>query len=207
MPLKDGEHTQILIQIASDIGETRASVDNVKKNVDVLSDDMRDLKVRMDKRVDRHECTERHIVVAKGIESLKKELVSEFKKVPTGQYYPAISAELIQEEIQKREEEQEKIANTMMDRRRKSILFWITVSSTLFALFGGLIVSMWKAFNYLNKINAAVITTNAELRNEIKTVGEQQKRVIVVRTSDLDARIGNDNKATTKKIKRVIEKR
>jgi hypothetical protein len=206
MPLKDGEHTQILIQIASDIGETRAGVDNLKSHVDELSDDIKDVKTQMARTVNRPECTERHIIVANSIESLKKELVAEFKKVPTGQHYPILTPERVKEELRKREEEQEKFADMIVDKKRKSVMFWITLASILFSLSGGVVVLMWKAFSYLNKIDETVNTTSTELRKEIKTAESRQPRVVYIKVNSVDAGVFTDEPQTHKISKKATKK-
>lgn len=197
MPLKDGEHTQILIQIASDIGETRGVIDHLKDNVDVLTDEIKDVKLQITQNIKRPECTERHVIVANSIESLKKELVAEFKKVPTGQYHPVVTPEMLREELVKREEEQEKFADLIVEKRRKSVLFWITLISIISSLAGGVVAVMWKTFSYLNKIDETVNTTSNELRKEIKTAETRQPRIIYVKVNSTDAgNVGVDDTAS-----------
>ena len=114
---------------------------------------MEDIREQLEGTVPKGECTQRHIVVANSIDGLKRELVAEFKKVPTGQGHQAISEEMLN-----RSKEDQK------ERKRRSILYWLTVLGTTTTLLSGVMYGAWRIFSYMNTINESLVQARREIR-------------------------------------------
>jgi hypothetical protein len=127
---------------------------------------MEDIKEQLEGTVPKGECTQRHIVVANSIDGLKRELIAEFKKVPTtGTGYPAITEGMLN-----RSKEDQK------ERKRKLILYWLTVLGTSTTLLTGTLYGAWRIFSYMNTINESLVQT----RKEIKTGMSKSPHVVYV---------------------------
>jgi len=124
----------LLYQIATDVGETRAGVDNLKE--------------QFEGTVGKGECTQRHVVVAQSIESLKKELVAEFKK-GTGQAHPAIT-------------------DKMLEKKRNAVMFWIAMITGIGTIGSGVVLGAWKVFDFMSQVQQGLKQSQQEIRTEIK---------------------------------------
>lgn len=191
MPSRDDD-AGFLVQIACDIGETREGVNNLKENVNILADDVREIRDKLSKTVRQDECTQRHVAVASGLKELKQELITEFKR-STGGGYPKITPEMVKEQEEKRVEEAQ-------EKKRKSLQFWIWVASTAFVFVSTVVIGSWKVFTWVTDIKTAVATSQKEIKRSIKTVSETPKIVYVNSVVPVDSGVDGLIKKIDKKI-------
>lgn len=210
MPSRDEENTRILIQIAGDIGETREGIVNLKENVGTLSEDFRDVKDQLTQTVKQHECTQRHVVVAQSLDAMKKDLIDEIKKVPTGTNHPAITPEMLRaasaptvQEVEKALEERKE---EKADKKRKAVTFWLATISTGIALFSGCALGIYKMVTFMNKVETTVAGNTKEVRSEIQKNHNKIVYVtvpVMMRPDSGVIRIDNPDR----KIRKVIPKK
>jgi hypothetical protein len=186
-PTKDADTLQILVQIAGDIGETRGDIASLKGSVESITEDFRDVKEQLSQTVTKPECTQRHVIVAQSLDAMKKELIAEIKK-PSG-LYPTITASMLREaaaptmrEIEDTLKQKKEIA---IDKKRKTVTFWLITLSTATALLGGCAVGLYKMAILLNRLEETVLNNTQQVKSELKN---NNHRIIYV-TSSPDAGI------------------
>lgn len=193
MPPRDEENTRILIQIAGDIGETREGIANLKENVNTLTEDFKVVKEQIAVTVKQPECTQRHVAVAHSLDAMKKDLIAEIKRVPTGVTHTALTPDVIQayqsargkgeltgpfvippampnqpltvEDVENAIEEKKE---EKAEKKRKAVTFWLATISTGVALFSGCAVGIYRMVTFMNKLEETMSVNTQEVRSEIQ---------------------------------------
>jgi hypothetical protein len=198
------QNTSILMEIAGNIGETRSDISNLKDNVSGLTGDFKDVKEQLSKAVMDDECTMRHVAVAKSLEAMKKDIVAEIKKVPTGQDHKIITPAMIREyqaALQRGDSEGPYLPSAQMkdnkitvadveaafeekqeakaEKKRRLFSFWLAAISTAVTLIGGCAVGFYKIAIYINRLESAISSNTQEVRSEIQ---KSQPKVVYIKT-------------------------
>jgi len=181
MPPKD-ETLQILVQIAGDIGETRGDIASLKSNVDTITEDFKEVKDQLSGTVTKPECTQRHVVVSQSLDSMKKDILAEIRK-PSGMHQKitpemlrAAAAPTMQEIEESLNQKKESIA----DKKRKAITFWLVTISTVVALLSGCVVGVYKFVLFMDNLENVVSTKSDEVKYALKK-SQNSNNVVYIR--------------------------
>lgn len=143
----DDKLTDILINV----GETRGAVGQLTEDVKFLKTSLEDKVIKMD-------CTGRHRMLeeslARSIDTLKEEIR---RRAPTHQTNRMLTDQWIKEHEDAR-----------VEKRKKSVLFWVSMVGSLLALLGTMATGIYKMFDYMQQINVAIVSQRQEISKEIK---------------------------------------
>jgi hypothetical protein len=170
MPPIEKDTLQILVQIAGDIGETRGDIASLKDNVGSITEDFKEVKDQLTRTVTKPECTQRHVIVAKSIDTMRQEILAEFKK-PTGNFSavtPAMLKAAVAPSLQEIETALEQKNSEKVDKKRRAVTFWLITLSTATALLGGCAVGIYNFVLFMNKLENVVSTQSEEVKSEFR---------------------------------------
>jgi len=183
MAPEDRNTTQILIQIAGDIGRTREATETLKDQQSVITDDIKDIKAQLSHTVKTPTCDERHRQVSRSMEIVKGEIIQEIKRSGSSLGHQAITTEMMRSAsaptVQEMETALEEKAEARKEKRRKVLIAWLAIISTVSGLFVGGAIGVYKFAVFANKLEAMVTTSNQEVRSEIKN--SKLRKVVYVK--------------------------
>jgi hypothetical protein len=191
--------TDKITMILLHVGEARKGISRLENDIDGVKENLSTLQ---GDAVQKGECTQRHVVVAKSIESLSIDLkeirdnVRDIKRTSSS-LYPIVkaphgdtSATAITQTLST--EAIENVLEKRQEKARKSITFWLSAAGAGLSLLSGLVFGLIRFSQYLERVNKAVEDSGRrveETQREVHRVANQGARIVYV-TVGADAGIG-----------------